>query len=1285
MFYGKKSVRKIILCLISVLLFFLFGFTVSASNEEESLKQEYKIQLLEKEVDAIVKTLIQKITNESIDTLVLLDNPEREAILALLRRGIQLNSFNYLITQAPKEIVGDFVKAGTKMAPIFLDFGFSSFWEMGVNEAKKYAIEWLLKNELRTGGGNFPFSYKTYTGKVENVSFPFILLYNPKNNKIEINIYSSREIETPEVTRKYLWTGGVKKLSPFIVNISGAIEKNQYGVYIWKEGPKIEIDFPSYVPEFQFQKPSFAERQINLLKDQLYALYLAGEKIDHLLVEVSGIASNVGNAATENAKSIGGKIIGGIVNFFSNLNSIISILNPFQASMFSWSEEDSYGPSPHLLIRQKAEEILSLIKEAGFSIEEEYFFEEDETDLDALWARVREMDEMIKELQDRIVGSIKEAEEDLVFLEDLEDLETVAEICSVDINTASKEDLQKLTGIGPTYADRIIEKRPFSSVNDLIRVSGIGEVTLEKILEQGCAFVDDFYYTNSGSGNNSGSTNNEVASPLIILNYEDNNPINKDISIEVVASNLQSSSYDVKISIENEGTVLSNIYDIKEEKWKSSVYYLNNAFSGTSFTGNFSLKIKEDKKDFRGEAEIIVKLRNSIKGTIVAEKRGKINIIDEENDEEDNEQNYVSSYWPVFQQNSQRTGQANILGPANFNNPSFDIFLEGSDSNDYFYAPAIDSENNLYFKAKLSGREGIFSFNYLGEERWYYEGGMPHIIGPIVTPSEDIFFYIKGKEFPLILYNKEGNLLWEKPLNGSYLLGYLAAYKNTIYSLASSGGPTGKLISIDIETGEINWIYETGEILSTSNTLTIGEDGTAYFGNGNIFYAININGEEKWIKTFEGIDGSSPVIRMPSISDETIYLTVSQIEKRGSSIVPCLFALNSENATEEWRVCDSYFKFNHISVSTQNNIYIPAGKDQRGRIFKFNSSGVEEWQFSDSERTVEILIIDSEENIYGIFGGSLLRAFNKNGEMRWQYSLYPAYRIKSLSFDGNGNIYIGGHEKMYIVRNKETIEEPKDNVSPEIIFELESVQNSLSFILSWLGEDLAQEEVEPSGISGYQLRYSQDEENWTYLPSEEDYIEETEFEFTGEEDNTYYFEIRAKDNEGNISEWVSASTTISLLKNLLIVEVQVAGEKASHDFIKIYNPNNFDIDIDGYKLRKRNAAGNEDSIRLFPSESIIVSKEYYLWASSQDEDYPLLINADTWTTQTISNNNSVALLNKDDEVLSALAWGSSNNPFVEGTSFPENPEKNEILKRIWNEETGEYSNIGDNSLDFEIQ
>ncbi|MEM4181751.1 MAG: helix-hairpin-helix domain-containing protein [Candidatus Pacearchaeota archaeon] len=59
----------------------------------------------------------------------------------------------------------------------------------------------------------------------------------------------------------------------------------------------------------------------------------------------------------------------------------------------------------------------------------------------------------------------------------------------IDINTASVIDLQKLVGIGPAYAQRIIEERPFSSIEELIRIKGIGEKTLQKIKEQGLACV----------------------------------------------------------------------------------------------------------------------------------------------------------------------------------------------------------------------------------------------------------------------------------------------------------------------------------------------------------------------------------------------------------------------------------------------------------------------------------------------------------------------------------------------------------------------------------------------------------------------------------------------------------------------------------------------------------------------------------------------------------------------------------------------------------------------------
>lgn len=59
----------------------------------------------------------------------------------------------------------------------------------------------------------------------------------------------------------------------------------------------------------------------------------------------------------------------------------------------------------------------------------------------------------------------------------------------IDINTAPVVDLMKIIHIGEARARELISLRPFSSVDDLIRIKGIGEARIQDIKQQGLAWV----------------------------------------------------------------------------------------------------------------------------------------------------------------------------------------------------------------------------------------------------------------------------------------------------------------------------------------------------------------------------------------------------------------------------------------------------------------------------------------------------------------------------------------------------------------------------------------------------------------------------------------------------------------------------------------------------------------------------------------------------------------------------------------------------------------------------
>jgi competence protein ComEA len=56
---------------------------------------------------------------------------------------------------------------------------------------------------------------------------------------------------------------------------------------------------------------------------------------------------------------------------------------------------------------------------------------------------------------------------------------------AVDLNSASEEQLQEVPGIGPALAKKIVDFRkengPFKTVEDLLKVRGVGEKSLERL------------------------------------------------------------------------------------------------------------------------------------------------------------------------------------------------------------------------------------------------------------------------------------------------------------------------------------------------------------------------------------------------------------------------------------------------------------------------------------------------------------------------------------------------------------------------------------------------------------------------------------------------------------------------------------------------------------------------------------------------------------------------------------------------------------------------------------
>jgi len=289
--------------------------------------------------------------------------------------------------------------------------------------------------------------------------------------------------------------------------------------------------------------------------------------------------------------------------------------------------------------------------------------------------------------------------------------------------------------------------------------------------------------------------------------------------------------------------------------------------------------------------------------------------------------------------------------------------------------------------------------------------------------------------------------------------------------------------------------------------------------------------------------------------------------------------------------------------------------------------------------------------------------------------------------------------------------EEEDTTPPEVVFDIDPIQTSLSFSISWSAIDPTGTTT-PSGLDAFYIQYdiisntgtttptttgvvlwySADEQEEEWQDWEVDQIlelgeEKDKLTLLGRDEHTYYFQIQAEDKAGNLSDWQEATTNITLPKTILITEVQVADD----EFIELYNYGEQDINLSSWYFSYFSASRDWNDPwrnKEFPDEATILTGNYYLIGL---EGYPTP-DADwqIYSSSQLSNTaGAVAIFPWDPKTKSAeeaqegrvdaLGWGEVE--VKESSSSAVSPSGQSLTRKIENQE---YQDTDNNSADFEI-
>src|SRR5258708_24572236 len=248
-----------------------------------------------------------------------------------------------------------------------------------------------------------------------------------------------------------------------------------------------------------------------------------------------------------------------------------------------------------------------------------------------------------------------------------------------------------------------------------------------------------------------------------------------------------------------------------------------------------------------------------------------------------------------------------------------------------------------------------------GSQLWAYDLGNTVTTSPAIAPNGTIYV---GTQIALYAITNLGVLVSNKwaftvSPGGSTAIGD----DGTIYMLqASSGNFSGQFYAINID-GSQKWAFSAS---GANGSPAISLDGTIYIEGYAYLYAITPYGTKKWQYAIGDQLASSPIIG----PDGTIYI--------GSYGGHLLFAF-SPDGTLKWQVPIESAAGDSAAVGADGTIYISGGP-----LYAFSPDGTNLWHTTNGDFTTASPVIGKDGTIYvGNPNDTSLWSIKPNGQTNW--------------------------------------------------------------------------------------------------------------------------------------------------------------------------------------------------------------------------------------------------------------------------------------------------------------